>query len=695
MTALLAFRAATCLLALDALAALYLGGLIGPIGAGFVGAAIVASWGRDRLGLQRRGSRLGQGLVAVAALASAVDLLYLADSLLDGFVRLLLFLLLYRLFTRRSLRDARDVGFLSFFMLVAASSVTFDVGFLVVFLAFLVLGVWMFILHHVLAEAERAGDGGAPEQLPLGPALLGLSATAAGATLAITTVFFFLIPRVGQATLPLRARLGAMVSGFSERVEIGAFGAIETDGTVAMRVRFPDGPPALERLANLRWRGVAFDHFDGRGWKVLRADRSTLTPSAAGHFEVSRYRGRGVLVTQEIYLEPIGTDVVFAAPRVLALSLPAEAITVDGMGSLSVASPAARLRYTAYSELEGPPSQPVHDGPGGEPPDPGSLERYLQLPSLPPRIADLARRVSAGSDGPSDAARRLTSFLSREFRYSLTLARQTELGPLEEFLFVRRSGNCEYFATALAVMLRTIGIPARIVNGFQRGEWNPYGRYLMVRQRDAHSWVEAHVAGVGWVTFDPSPRGDPATAAGPHRIGLYLDALRMRWYRYVVNWSLHDQVTAAGLLQRETARWRQRLMETHWWRGVPGADATLGAITAAAVAALFLWRGHRRRGRLRVPPLPGFYERALRALARRDLRPAPAETAREFLGRVTLFVPACAPALARLTDGYERARFGSTPIDPEGLTNLDRCLAELERLARQQAEPQAPPVAGC
>ena len=115
-------------------------------------------------------------------------------------------------------------------------------------------------------------------------------------------------------------------------------------------------------------------------------------------------------------------------------------------------------------------------------------------------------------------------------------------------LFVRRAGNCEYFASALAVMLRAVGIPSRVVNGFQRGEWNPYGGYWVVRMRDAHSWVEAHV-GDGWITLDPSPRGD-APAASLSTATLYLDGLRMRWYRYVVGWSRQDQVQAAGTVKR-------------------------------------------------------------------------------------------------------------------------------------------------
>jgi protein-glutamine gamma-glutamyltransferase len=684
VTVALAFRVATYLLAAEGLLALYLTGLVGVGGAVVAGGAIAVSWWRDRLPIPAL-PRLRQLTVLVVAGGSAIDLLYLATSLLDGFVRLLLALLLYRLFTRRSLRDARDVGFLAFFMLVAASSVAFDVAFLGVFLVFLVVGVWTFMLHHVLSEAERVG-GLAPaavmERGRLAPPLLGLSLAAAAATLAVTAVFFFLIPRVGQAALPLRARLGAMVSGFSDHVDLGAFGEIERDPSVVMRVRFPEGPPAPESLPNLRWRGIAFDYFDGRGWKALRPRRATLTGSAGGVFELTHYRGRGPFVAQEIYLEPIGTDVVFAAPRLLAVGLTAPSITADDMEGVTVATPAARLRYIAYSELE-----PVL--PGGreaEPPPPldrEALDRYRQLPPLSPRIEALARAVSAGSGTPYEAAARLTRFLARTYRYTLALSRQTELEPIEEFLFVRRSGNCEYFASALAVMLRTLGIPARLVNGFQRGEWNPYGRYFMIRQRDAHSWVEVHLHGVGWTTFDPSPRV-LSDASGLDRVGLYLDALRLRWYRYIVNWSLHDQVTVAAALQRQTTAWRERLLTAT----PPGALGRLGPARAAALGALLvvglvLWRrGAARAARPRAL-VPWFYARALRALARRGLRPGPGETAREFLARVSAAAPAWARPLSDVTVDYERARFGGAPPSRSDLAALERCLAQLEEPPRR------------
>lgn len=682
MSPALAHRVATSLLVLDGTAALSLGGLLGPPGVAIVSAAVAASWWRDwLLGSVALSPALAHAVVVLAAIVSAADLLYLAQSTLDGLVRLLLFLLLYRLVLGRSLRDARDVGFLAFFMLVAAAPVAFGVGYLFVFLAFVVLGTWTLMLHHVLTESSRAAGtpGHATEPHGLGRGLLGLSLAASAATLVVTGALFFVIPRVGQAALPLRASLGRMVSGFSERVELGAFGEIEADATIVMRAYVPDDTPAPEHLPGLRWRGIAFERFDGHAWTSRRPQHLTVRRSPAGRFDVNRFRGTGPLVTQEIYLEPLGTEMLFVAPRALRLALRADAIAVDETGSVSVPVASARLRYVVQSELEGPAWRRGLVAAVASS-DTADLARYLQLPPVSARLRALARQVTAGSRDPNEAAERLTGFLSGGgFRYTRVLERGTALDPLDEFLFVRRSGNCEYFASALAVMLRTLGIPARVVNGFQRGEWNPYGRYFMVRLRDAHSWVEASV-GDRWLTFDPSPRGDAEPGAGmPKTVSLYLDALRLRWYRYVISWSLADQVMAALTIRRSAARWTPGPMAlAGGWRDLP-RPALLAVASVLAGLVLVRWRrGSRaRRSACAIPP---FYADALRALARRGLRPGPEETAREFLDRVGRARPACAGPLAGITTAYERVRFGSAVLDRDALADLERCVVALRAL---------------
>ena len=684
MSTLLALRLVTYLLVGVGVAALLLAGLLDPLGAVILTLALVGSWAidqvRDRMPVR---PVFGWALVTTAAFAIGIDLLYLAQSVLDGMVHLLLFLILLRLFRRRSLKDLRDAGFLSFFMLVAASAVTFNVSFLFVFIAFLVLGTWMLILHHLVSESERAKTDAAELTAGgIGPRspLFRMSLLAAAGTFALAGVMFFVIPRVGQATLPFRAELGRRISGFSERVELGAYGEIEADQTVVMRVRFPDSIKEPQRLPNLRWRGLAFDRFDGRVWEAGPRQRMLLRRETSGAFALATPRGTGPIVRQEIFLDPIGADAVFAAPRALRIEIGAGAVALDDMGSIVLPAASTRFQYSVESELELTPPRGLQPGAWpveGPPPGPA---RFLQLPALPERIRELAREVTTGSRSPYEAALRLTQYLSSDrFTYTLVLKQQTALDPLEEFLFVRRSGNCEYFAASLAVMLRSVGIPARVVGGFQRGEWNPYGRYFMVRMMDAHSWVEAFFDGAGWVTLDPSPRAAAEEAlGGPSTWSLYVDAARMRWYRYVVNWSLRDQVSVAASMHRGAAEWRGSLRGWRdWARGLP-RGALAAAAGALLVAGWLLWRyAPTAVGGVASAAVPRFYLLALRTLARRGVRRGPTETAREFSRRVDQTAPGAAAAFARLTAAYERCRFGAGALTPEEVAGVEAAVIAL------------------
>jgi transglutaminase-like putative cysteine protease len=674
MPALSALRLAVYLVVAAGIAALHLGGLVGFAGFGIFGAALALGWWlRDRNEASPTRLRL---LIAGIALVAAVDVLYVAESAFEGFVRLLVLLVLLRLFTARAPRELRDAGLLAFFMLVASTAVTFDVGFLFVFVAFVVAGVAMLILAQDLVDAERAGGPEAVRRAQAaGRGFIALGLAGSAGALLVTLALFFVIPRVGEATLALRQPLRRMLIGFTDRVELGAIGELESDSSVAMRVELPDGAPPAPVVAQLRWRGVALDRFDGTAWTADRLRRVAFRRASTGAIDIARGGDGGLRLTQAIFLEPIGTDAVFAAPHALRLWIRGGSALLDDTGAMAVPAPAARLSYTVESA--------VGAEPWGGPLDAAETARYLQLPPLSPRIPALARQVAAGAGNDLEAAQALVRFLMRDFRYTLTLERTTTLSPLEEFLFVRRAGNCEYFAAALAVMLRTLGIPARVVNGFQRGEWNPYGGYFLVRMGDAHSWVEAHVGHAGWITLDASPRQAADAAGGSPSVSLWLDSLRVRWYRYIVSWSRQDQVQVAAAIGRvawTSSPWRLS------WRGwsIPATGLALPAL--ALGAAGLAWLAWRRTGPGGLgpgaPPVPRFYRRALRALARRGLRPTTEETAREFAARVAEEAPAVGAPFARVTTAYESVRFGGMPLDGVAAASLEGALTALTRRER-------------
>lgn len=674
MRTLSALRLAASLTVGVGVAALYVAGLLGEVSLGGVLFVLAVGWW---LGERVAPSRsLAMALTALIGLASAVHVLYVAPGAFDGFVRLLVVLVLLRLVTARRTRDLRDAGMLAFFMPVAAAAVDMSFGLVFVLVGWVLAAVTMLVIAHDLGEAERAGaDPAALAALRTGRGVVWIGLAGSAVTFGVTLALFFVIPRVGEATLALRGG-GRRAIGFTDRVALGTIGQLESDATVVMRVHMADGALPASVLSELRWRGVTLERFDGTTWSGDRRRRLVIRRFPGGPIEVQPARGGGTYLRQSIFLEPIGTDAVFAAPHPRRLWARSGAAFVDEAGAISVPEPSARLQYSVDSVVGGPP--------WGGPLGPEEVARYLQLPALAPRIAALAREIAAGARTQAQAAAALTVFLSRDFQYTLVLERRTTLDPLEEFLFVRRNGNCEYFAAALAVMLRTLGIPSRVVNGFQRGEWNPYGGYFLVRMSDAHSWVEAHVDGAGWITLDPSPRGGPSAEDGSTALALYLDAMRVRWYRYIVGWSRQDQVETAVALRRAAARpWRLpgRDLALPAWLAIP----TLGA--AALVFGWIAWRGaglSSRPVRSDVRP-PDFYRRALRVLAKRGLRPGKAETAREFAARVRAAVPECGDAFEHLTRAYEAVRFGGAPLDAAGALGVQASLDVLRAMRGSRA----------
>ncbi len=689
MTFPLLFKLTLYLLVLDALGALYLTDIVsGPaLAAVFLVAA--ASWWTEEIRARIPHYRqLWDVVTAVFAGYTVLDLFLLADSFIAAVIHLLLFLLVYKLYNARSHRDLLDIFVLSFLQLVAASTLTSSFGFLLAFCGYMILGIWGLTLFHLkretdLAFPERSRDLLAAPGL-IAPGFLVSSLAAAAVSLLLTLAIFFIIPRVGRSFLPLKAQLGTAVTGFTDRVDLGVYGSIQNDPTIVMRVSFPDGQASPDRVPDLRWRGIALDRFDGRAWSLADPLRLPVRRMRDGQFLVAPHQAGTPFLNYEIFLEPIGAEVIFALPRVTTIFGRFPSLSVDSGGGLTLpVPPGSRIRYFAASQPERfRPEQlrpPVR--PGDYPRE--IRETFLQLPALSPRVRDLARTLAAGAATPYEAVQRVETYLTETLRYSLDLGQGNAGDPLEEFLFVRKTGNCEYFAAAMAVLLRVAGVPARIVNGFQRGEWNEVGQYLTVRQRDAHAWVEVYFPEAGWVSFDPSPRAAfEAQAFGASGwAGKYFDALRMRWNRYVVDYSLGDQAAFALSLRRQSFAFRRGVGQA-WdlWslqsrrelrRLWQAYGVILSAALALAAAAWVLWRkrpGGEAAGawllRMRVRRHSvAFYEQMLRLLARRGRSRPPTATAREFASsladRQEFYEP-----VAELTRLYERIRFGGEPLTP-------------------------------
>ncbi len=265
-----------------------------------------------------------------------------------------------------------------------------------------------------------------------------------------------------------------------------------------------------------------------------------------------------------ILMEPIASDAIFFAPRVRTLSgrflneseRPSAQqhrgyLFIDSTGSIfNPSHNLTKVRYEGTSLLPDFPPKELRRASGVYPKP--VLDVYLQLPSIDPRFKRLAEDVTSSSKNEYDKAANIERYLKTRYAYTLDLTGAPQADPLANFLFVRRAGHCEYFAAAMTVMLRSIGIPSRYVGGFLPGEFNDVGGDYIVRESDAHTWVEVYFPSYGWITFDPTPPGNGPNTGLFSRLGLDWDWFQFAWSEWIVNYDFTHQISLAENLQKST-----------------------------------------------------------------------------------------------------------------------------------------------
>ncbi len=504
---------------------------------------------------------------------------------------------------------------------------------------------------------------------------------------ALALPLFLIAPRSGAAAL---TRSGGGLSnfiGFSESVTLGQIGTLKQDNGVVMRVRLESPEPPQ----GLRWRGVALDEFTGKGWrKSPEARRVEQVDGRSGFFQVGTTEALHRLTTQTFFVEPLESPVLFGAPRVVAVQGDLPFIRVDGEGGLqSRRHDYDRIMYKAISDTDDPPVEALR---ADMRPYPANLERYLQLPEkLDRRIVFYAQAVlrSAEARNRYDAARALEQALQTNFAYSLEM-KAGGPDPLSDFLFNVQSGHCEYFSTAMAVMLRTHGVAARVVNGFLPGEYNETSGAYTVRQSDAHSWVEVYFPSTrSWVTFDPTPsigRVEPVRTGFSAQLHKYAEALELMWFQYVVGYDKQEQRSLATSLHNRVfdyGRFASNVLATIRSYFTTGVLSIVMVITGVALILFTLIFG-RRWWRLRWGNSAAitdeeatyssvqFYERLLNAMEQRGLSRDKHLTPLEFANTLD-----SGQALL-ITRAYNRVRFGGQRLSANEKREIERALSELE-----------------
>jgi len=663
---------------------------------GLVVAGYLFSWRRRRA----RNTWVKVGLTLGCLVAAWVFLQSLSQDPYHTSIPLTVFLLWLQTLHSFDLPRRRDLLFsllTSVVLMAVAAAFSVDVLFGAYVLPYIVAATVALVYNAAEAGAAAAG-GSASAERGEGPGVVSVlrgrevvrpAAALLGLVLVVAAVVFLLTPRlpglfISAVLFTARVPLGERLQG---RIVNPAYPEVAGEGTrvfnpngyfgfgpsvdLRVRGRLNDAVVMRVRTTERRlWRGLVFDVYTGTGWRIddhrVRQHTASVPPIelVAGRDDVHAYRARTRRLVQTFYIQQEQPNVAFAVPRAEHIYLPGDHVYVDRYSSIRLPFTLDRgMVYTVVSRpLEPSPEQLQRAGTAYPS---FILERYLQLPpELPARVRTLAADLTGSAGSPYEAAQAVNRFLWTQYRYDLTIGPQRRPGDaVDYFLFEERRGYCEQFASAMAVLLRAAGIPARLATGYTPGAIHPITGLLEVRNSDAHAWVEVFFPGIGWVEFEPTPSfPDPA---------LLGDAAVPRWgfqgFARYLGARLPALAPPAWAVAGLAATWRPLL----WVLGLAGVLLLALRVPAFSRSP-------------RADPVLEAYATVLRLLARRGLRRRTGETPREFAVRTALAFDW--PEMDDLTTLVERSAFGPEGTSPEAAVSAHE--ARVALMKRDRARPR-------
>ena len=609
----------------------------------WVSAFVLALVGWRMLAAQRDWPLLSRWLLAGLAVLVGASVILSYGPLLgrDASVALLAVMVALKCMELRTQRDANVVICLGYFLTITnflySQSIPTAGGMLVAL-------VWLTATGMSLQDRSRRLP---PAQITRHAGMMVLQAVP------LMLVLFVLFPRVQGPVFGFPQASSSGITGLSESMSPGDLANLGLSDEVAFRVDFHTPAP---KPAELYWRGPVLWHFDGRTWR--------MGPSAAsGQAEIAQ---AGSVVRYTVTLEPHHMRWLFAVD--LPATLPAGASLTPDYQLLASRPIRVRERYEMTSHLQyrlGVAERPE------------ALERALRLPrTLNPRARGLAQRLREGATSDRAVAQAaLDFFRSNLFFYTLTPP-PLGLHSVDEFLFETRRGFCEHYASSFAFLMRAAGVPARVVTGYQGGEINPLGGYLIVRQSEAHAWAEVWLQGAGWTRVDPTaavsparievgiaaavPRTDPLPLGmrGDYRfltqLRYTLDSITNTWNQWVLGYTPERQLQLLARVGVDTPSWKSLTAML-----VAGAGVVLLVLTVTTLQQL---------RRSSSDPVQRAYRTFCRKLARAGLVRGRSEGPQDFGRRACEARPQAAGAVQEITRLYVALRYGGAP--PAGAREL-------------------------
>jgi transglutaminase-like putative cysteine protease len=697
-------------------------------------AGLVLSWRADAPGSKLQiSARTANLAVAFYLPFGYIDFRYLSDTWITCLVHFVLFISIFKLFQIKEDRDWVFLYLLAIFEVLLSAGLTIDGFFIVLLAVFVLTGLATLetfeilrtrrLAGRVMAETAFVHDGSQPR--PAARPVRYLLATTIGMALFIgllTVPIFLIMPRFNTGLLSQSFSDTTSSTGFSDMgIDLGGVGEIKLNTRIVMRVKVDTPLPP-----GTHWRGTAMTFFDGRNWNKAGASRRFNLPPLRPDAYLFANRRPAKPISQIFYLEPISTSAFFYCGEPIS-ARDLRGLSFDETGSIYRTDAGPQTAYTVLSDLGRPTEEKLRRDTLAY--SPIERERFLQLPTtFDPRVAELARTVAGNKTNAYDKARAIEEFLRTRFSYNLERNRTNEADPVADFLFNTKAGHCEFFASSMAVMLRSLGIGARLAGGFQTGEYNTVNQTYIVRQSDAHAWVEVYFPETKtWIEFDPTP--DAGTSGQPSGIFAtlrrYVDAMRVFYLDYVLTYDSQRQRTLARDATQKASEyqslWRRTITPYQRSAGVwlaqfdkpilamlrsPDFPRYVGLLIAGLLASVGGVTFYRALRRFRAAPdllfkkrwlawlmLPFlrraarhdarqsavlFYNEMIDILARAGFKREPHQTPTEF-ARATGLAEA-----VELTETYNGLRFGGEPaLAPEPLRQrLDTLRAAVRRKKR-------------
>lgn len=576
----------------------------------------------------------------------------------DAGVTFVTLLLALKLLETRTKRDAVAAVFLSYFLILTNFFYSQTIG---------VAALMMVSLVMITSALIAANRDAAPLPLLAQTRLAGVIILQA---FPMMLLLFLLFPRVNGPLWGLPADATAAVSGLSDSMSPGQITSLSLSDAIAFRVKF-NGPTPAE--AAMYWRGPVLSAFDGRNWRM----------QVANPYRPAQFEAVGAKFDYTVTLEPSQKPWLFALE--MPTQLPEYGRLTADLQPVTTKPVTNRMRYdaTSYPAYRSIPQETRED-----------LQPYL---ALPPRANPRTRELIAswlfqGTSGEAMVARALKHFRTEEFYYTFEPP-LLDNNPVDEFLFITKKGFCEHYASAFTVMMRTAGIPARVVTGYQGGQVNPIDGFVTVRQADAHAWAEVWLRDRGWTRVDPTAAVSPArierglAGALPQRFaaplisrftgGWSTDALQTirfnweavtnAWNQWVLNYSPDRQRETLERLGMKTPTWQDMVIAL-----------VIGMGLVSLVITGWILKSQRERD-----PVQRMWERFCRRLARAGVARAPHEGPLDFARRAEAWLEAKRPAsparhaVLKIGRAYASLRYGVPGSDTPGVRQFTQMVKEM------------------